>query len=538
MVIPLNRPYPYYELPTIASLRDMLVQQVAEDPERVAFRFRQGRTLHQRTIRQFLEDVDALGTWLFHGGVRGRHVAVIAPNSYQWLVVYFAVISGDNVIVPIDKDLPPEELVRLVGHSECSHAFVADKLAEGLAASGATLYPLGGLEDMLEAGRALVAAGERAFVDYEQDVNRLSTIVYTSGTTGGSKGVMLSQANLLADINDGCKLFNPEGASLSVLPYHHMFGLVVALMMLVNWRSTVFINTGLRYLMPDFQEARPVTTMLVPLHIQTFHKMVMEKAKQEGRYKKLRLGMKLGLALYRLGIDVRAKLMDAVRKPFGGELKYILVGGAALDPFYIKEFRAWGIELITAYGATECSPGIACNRNHYHRDGSVGLPVDSVEVKIAGDGEVMLRGGIVMSGYWRDEAATAQALRDGWYMSGDLGRVDADGFVYLTGRKKNLIILSDGENVSPETLEAQLGLIEGVSEVLVYQEGDAIVAEIFPDERHLGDQAYFDERVRRYSETLPPAQRIREVRLRAEEFPKNTSRKILRHRAGQERKHV
>lgn len=533
----MNRSYPLYALPVISSLKDMIAQQAKEEPERVAFRFRKGRAVEQRTVREFLDDIDGLGTWLFDHGVRERHVALAAPNSYLWLVVYFAVISGGSVIVPIDKDLPAQELARLVGHSECDVAFVADKLVDSLRQStqGVELHAMSAVEGLVAEGRARIAGGERAYIDYEQNVDRLSTIVYTSGTTGLSKGVMLTQANLLADINYGCRLFNPEGRSLSVLPFHHMFGLVVALMMLVNWRSTVFINTGLKYLMPDFKEARPVTTMMVPLHIQTFHRMVMERAKKEGKYGKLRKGMKLSLALYQLGIDVRAKLMKEVRQAFGGDIKYILVGGAALDPYYEREYRAWGIDIITAYGATECSPGIAASRNYYHRDGAVGLPVGCCQVRIADDGEVMVKGDIVMMGYWHDEAATAEALRDGWYASGDLGRVDGDGFVYLTGRKKNLIILSDGENVSPEKLESQLGLIEGVLEVLVYQEGDAIVAEIFPDEAHMGKQDWFDERIAEFNESLPPAQHIRQVRLRDTEFPKNTSRKILRHEARKER---
>lgn len=535
-----NRQYPLYELPRCDSLRHMLVIQAREDPNRVAFRFREGKQIVQRTISQFLGDVDALGTWLTHAGLADRHVAIVAPNSYKWLVVYFAVVNGRGVVVPIDKDLPPEELARLLAHSESTVAFAADRLAAKVAGAAPeiALYMLSELDGILEDGRALIASGERGFVDSAPDVDRVSSIVYTSGTTGGSKGVMLTQAGILADINEGCKLFNPEGDSLSVLPYHHMFGLVVALMMLVNWRSTVFINTALKYLLPDFQESRPVTTMLVPLHIQTFHKMVMERAKKEGKYKKLRLGMKLSLMLYSLGIDVRAKLMKEVRQPFGGRLNYILVGGAALDPYYEREFRAWGIDLIVAYGATECSPGIAASRNHYHRDGAVGLMVPLNEAKIAEDGEVLIRGPIVMKGYWNDEAATAEALKDGWYHTGDLGRLDNDGFVYLTGRKKNLIILSDGENVSPEALESRLGLIEGVNEVLVYQEDDAITAEIFPDEAKLGDHAYFDAQIARFNESLPPAQHIRKVRLRDAEFPKNTSRKILRHEARKESNHA
>lgn len=535
-----NRPYPLYRLPRGKTLRHMLQIQVEEDPNRVAFRFREGKQIAQRTISEFLGDVDALGTWLMRAGLADKHVAIVAPNSYRWLVVYFAVVNSGAVVVPIDKDLPPEELSRLLRHSESGAVFCADRLArtiEGVAPE-LDLYKFSELDTILAEGRALITTGDRSFLDYRPDIEQVSSIVYTSGTTGGSKGVMLTQAGILADINEGCQLFNPEGPSLSVLPYHHMFGLVVALMMLVNWRSTVFINTGLKYLLPDFQEQKPVTTMLVPLHIQTFHKMVMEKAKKEGKYKKLRMGMKLSLMLYNLGIDLRAKLMREVRAPFGGNLNYILVGGAALDPYYEREFRAWGIDLIVAYGATECSPGIAASRNHYHRDGAVGLMVPLNEAKIAEDGEVLIRGPIVMKGYWNDAAATAEALKDGWYHTGDLGHLDADGFVYLTGRKKNLIILSDGENVSPEALESRLGLIEGVNEVLVYQEGDAIVAEVFPDEAFLGNQAHFDAQIARFNDTLPPAQHIREVRLRDVEFPKNTSRKILRHEARKESNHA
>ncbi len=531
-----NKPYPLYELPRCDSLRHMIERQVREDPGRVAFRFRRGRQIVEKSVSEFLDDIDALGAWLLREGVAGGHTALIAPNSYDWLVVCFAVIASGGVLAPIDRDLPAPEQARLLSHSQSAVAFVADRLAGAVAeaAPDVRLIRLSGLEKLLEEGRALLGAGERGPADCPQDVNKLALIVYTSGTTGGSKGVMLSQANLLADINEGCRNFDPEGPSLSVLPYHHMFGLVVALMMLVNWRSTVFINSGLKTLMADFQEQKPVTTMLVPLHIQTFHRMVMEKAKKEGKYKKLRAGMRLSLLLYRLGIDARAKLMAEVRAPFGGELRYILVGGAALDPFYEREYRAWGIDLITAYGATECSPGIAASRNHHHKDGAVGLPVRGNEVRAAADGEIMIRGPIVMMGYWRDEAATAQAIRDGWYASGDLGYVDADGFVFLTGRKKNLIILSDGENVSPEALESRLELIEGVAEVLVYQDGDEIAAAIFPDEAHMGDQAWFDRKIAKFNETLPPAQRIRRVTLRATEFPKNSSRKILRHEARKE----
>ena len=535
-----NRPYPLYELPKINNLRHMLEMHAEMHPDRISFRFRKGKEIIDKTAVAFLEDVNAAGTWLFHHHIRDTHIALIDSNSYPWLVMYFAVILSGNVVVPIDKDLNQEELVRLVQHSESTHIFTSKKLSAGLTQMlpEVSVLLFSDLDSVIEAGGAWLREGERAFEEYPQDPEKLAMIVYTSGTTGASRGVMLNQANLVADINSGCHFFNPEGQALSVLPFHHTFGLVVSLLMFMCWESPVFINTGTRYLMADFKEAKPVTTMLVPLHIQTFHKMIMENAKKSGKYNKLRAAMKLSLSLYAVGIDVRCSLMKEIREAFGGDLRYIFVGGAALDPYYESEFRAWGIELITAYGATECSPGIAANRNFHHRKGSVGRAIECCQLRIAEDGEVLIRGENVMMGYYRDEEGTAEALKDGWYASGDIGYLDDDGFLFLTGRKKNLIILSDGENVSPEKLEAGLGRIEGVAEVMVYEDNGSISVQIFPDDEHMNQQAWFEDKVRAFNETLPPTQRIKTIKLRTTEFPKSTSKKILRHEVRKEMDHV
>ena len=535
-----NRPYPLYELPRIESLKHMLEMQARSYPDRISFRFRKGKEIVDKTAAGFYGDVSALGTWLLHHGIREKHIALIEGNSYPWLVVFFAVILSGNIIVPVDKDLPQEELVRLLRHSESSHVFTSKKLAGVLAEAvpDISAHLLSDLDAVITEGESLLRSGDRSFLDYPQDLEKLAMIVYTSGTTGASRGVMLNQANLVADINSGCHFFNPEGPSMSVLPFHHTFGLVVSMLMYICWGVTVFINTGTRYLMADFKDAKPITVMLVPLHIQTFHRMIMENAKKTDKYKKLRAAMKLSLFLYSLGIDIRSSLMHEVREPFGGNLKYIFIGGAALDPYYEKEFRAWGIELITAYGATECSPGIAANRNFYHREGSCGRAIECCQLRIADDGEVMIRGENVMMGYYRDEAATAEALRDGWYASGDIGYLDEDGFLFLTGRKKNLIILSDGENVSPEKLEAGIERIEGVAEAMVYEENGSISVMIYPDEDHMGRQEWFDEQIRHFNDTLPPTQRIKAVILRSTEFPKSTSKKILRHEVRKELDHV
>ena len=499
----MNGPYPYYQLPRITGLRQMIELQAREAPERVAFRYREGKNVVQKTVSEFREDICVLSAWLLSHGFRNAHLALTASNSYLWIVVCFAVICSGSVLVPIDKDLPEDEMIRLIRHSESVLVFADRRRAERLNACLCPdeLIDLSAADSLLSDGRTWLAEGNTAFAESRPDPDRPAMIVYTSGTTGQPKGVVLSQKNIVSNINACCKSFNPMGDALSVLPFHHMFGLVPALIMFINYRSTVFICSGLKYFMLDLQIARPRTIMLVPLLIESVWKMFRKMPETD------------------------------LKSLFGGNLEYILVGGAALDPFYEQAFRSRGISLIPAYGATECSPGIAVNRNHYYREGSAGQPIEGCEVRIADDGEILIRGDNVFSGYYRDAESTGEALAGGWYHSGDLGYLDRDGFLFITGRKKNLLILSNGENVSPEPLEARISTIEGVREVLVYEENNTLSAEIFADDSHRCSADFFRREIDRINETLRPSFRIRNIRLRETEFPKNSTHKILREEA-------
>ena len=233
--------------------------------------------------------------------------------------------------------------------------------------------------------------------------------------------------------------------------------------------------------------------------------------------------------LLKTGVDVRKKSYAAIHKVFGGNLQYIICGGAALDPMYVKEFRTWGIEILNGYGTTECSPVTAVNRPFFHRDGSVGQLVPGMEVKVSEEGEILFKGENVMKGYYKDEEATAAAIQDGWYHTGDLGYVDNDGFIILTGRKKNLIILSNGENLSPEELEENIARDPQVREVLVYDEDGKIVAEIYPEEDYFDNTEYFEALKEKINNKRPMFKRIAVVKLRKEEFIKNASMKIVRY---------
>ncbi len=521
-----NGRYPYYDIPPIASIADMLETAARERPDFVAFQYRAGRdNVESKTCREALEDVRKAACWIGQTYGRGAHIAVIGENSYEWLLAFFGALGSGNVAVPIDKDLPANEVADMLREADVSAALVSPTymdLVEGVDGLAVT-----SLKQLAKAE----APGWEGFTLFHPDKDDLACIFFTSGTSGRSKGVMLSHGNLASDVSGGAMVFSPEGGLvLSVLPFHHAFGLVVTIMMGFHFRATIFINRSLKRLKEDMLLARPGIIPLVPLFVEVFYKQIQDGVKKSGKEKTLRLAVKISRALLKLGIDIRPRLFKQILEPFGGKLKYMISGGAYLDPFYIKFFRDFGIEIINGYGATECSPSLSINRNNHHRDGSAGLLMPDVEIRISPDGEVLARGPMVMKGYYKNPEETAKALRDGWYATGDLGYMDEDGFLFLTGRTKNLIILSNGENISPEELENDFNRDPGVREALVYEQDGLIVAEIYPEEERLRDEAYFQALKQKINQGRPAYKQVARVVLREEDFIRNTTKKIVRYK--------
>lgn len=547
-----NKNYALYELPHIRDLKNMLELKRETQPEKVAFTFTKGRThIVEKTYRDFYEEVNALGTWMYRQNMQNMHIAIVGENSYEWLLVFLAVVNGGNVAVPIDKELPPEEVSKLMEKADVQAVFYSglykelvekaagQKNVDKLAQSDLLrkLYSMEDIGTYLVLGRQYLDGGCGTYLDYPVERERLCCIMFTSGTSGESKGVMLTHENMAEDINGSCQLFVLEGNTISVLPFHHAFGLVVGICMVLNYGQSIHINTSLKAIQRDLQTSKPHTMFLVPLFVETFHKQIWTTARKEKKDKLLKRLMQISDFLLRLGIDIRRKCFAQVRQAFGGNLIYIVCGGAPLGVQYVKEFRSWGIEILNGYGTTECSPCAAVNRNHFHKDGTVGQPVPNVGIKIAEDGEVLIKGSIVMSGYYKDTEASRRVLKDGWYATGDLGAVDEDGFLTLTGRKKNLIILSNGENISPEELENDFLQDEAVSEVLVHEKDKMIAAEIYPDNKFIETlgtdinlQEYFEELQRKINRNRPIYKQVDMIILRDTEFPKNTSKKILRYK--------
>ena len=531
------------DLTPVADIRELIISRAATAGDRLAFAERLSRDeLREISFTAFAADVAALGTELLArnratppAAARQPHIAVIGENSCAWVTACFAAICSGFVAVPLDNSLGAGQLAEQLAHSDSDCLFCSRAHFEALQAlpspPGIPLYPLDELEPLIASGRAAIAAGDSSYSEVEVHPRQMAAIFYTSGTTGNSKGVMLSHANITAVVNANREKYIAHGATLAVLPFHHAYGFVVAILMVYNEGHSVFINAGLHSILHDLRAARPTAMAVVPLFIELFHRRIMDTVRRQGRERSLAFALGLSRFLRFLKIDLRRRLFAAIHRQFGGRLVDLICGGAPMDPEHVRFFDQIGINVINGYGITECAPVVAVDDKYSPRPGTTGTPLSCCRVRIAADGEIMVSGESVFQGYYRDEEATEASLVNGEFATGDLGSLDAGGYLTITGRKKNLIILANGENVSPEEIEMELARDSAVQEVLVVEQDRRIVAYIFPTEAFLGNTEHFRTLRRVYNAAAQPAKRIAEIVLRDCEFEKNSARKILRHKA-------
>ena len=557
--------YPLYETTVFKDFRVMTENVANKYPNKVAYSFKENPHKPEITKKTFAETrkyIVAMGTGLVDFGVREKHIAIIGEASYNWVTSYYATMSIGAVTVPIDKELPAEDIKSIIESAECDFVIyssvidnkikaIRDELSKNpklICMSKKTeLDNVAMLSDIILKGEKLVDNGDNSYYDYELNPDKLASIVFTSGTTGKGKGVMLTQTNIVSDMTQGMYNFNITPKTLCVLPPHHTFGSTVNFVGHYAQGAEVYLSNGLKYILNELKEQQPTHLILVPLFVETFYKRIWATAEKQGKDKLLRTMIKASNGMRKVGIDLRKKLFASVTAAFGGKLEMIICGGAALNQDIIDTFEGIGIVILNGYGITECAPLISCNRNEYRKKGSVGVPIIGEKVKIAnpdenGEGEICVKGPNVMMGYYKNPEATAAAFdEEGYFKTGDFGKLDEEGWIYITGRLKNLIILSNGKNVYPEEIETEISRIYGVNEVVVYEglnkdgsSKDCIVAEIYPDFDGLKDhgitdvQKYFKDGVNEINKRSAPYKKVQIVKIRNEEFEKNTSKKIVR----------
>ena len=527
--------------------------------DRVAYSYRikpSDKDIKKKTYTELRDDVRALATEFIVRGMAGKHIALVGKLSYHWIIVYYAALASGSVLVPLDKDWLMQDLADTGAKAEVSYVFCdGDIIEKGRAiceAAGAEEpialeYGEGTVDELVALGRVKFAENSSLYFDTPIDPNVLALLVFTSGTTGKGKGVMLSQKNILSDIAAPLQFIDFTFKSVGVLPPHHTFGSTVNILGHNCIGCEVYISSGIRYVQKELKEQKPGHMVLVPLYLETFYRKIMANIKDQGKEKLIARMIKISNFLRKIGIDLRRKLFGAVLAAFGGEVRMVVSGGAPINQDILTFFDGVGIEILNGYGITECAPIIACNHSHDVIPGSVGPVCEVNEVLIHepnedGEGEIWARGTNIMLGYFKDEEATKDAItEDGYFKTGDYGKLGPKGEIYITGRKKNLIILSNGKNVYPEEIESEFISVPGVIDIIVY-EGQSkrgmmyntIVAEIYPDQDYITKnnitdiEAHLKKYVDEYNTRAVPYKKIGILKVRTEEFPKNTLRKIMR----------
>ena len=533
---PLNN-YSLYKHTPIYTIRELLDFCVTEYADKEVFAYQNKKQDISVNFSQFKKQVIAFGSYLFNEGYNGKHIAVFGENSYEWILTHFTVTCGCNVIIPIDKELDADGIAELLTDSESTlfvysntYADIAEQIQEKL--PDITYINMRDIPSCIEKGQCLIDDGYTDFINAKVGKDNLASIVYTSGTTGKSKGVMLTHNNFCSCMYGACCNVMLTGSSLLVLPLHHTFGLVASVFAVMFYGHSIYINKSLKKLPDDFKKCKPQHLFAVPLIVETLYKNIWTTAKKQGKDKALRLLIKISDVLLKCKIDLRKTLFKSVISAFGGNIDLIVSGGAPIDQKYIKAFRSFGITVLNGYGITECGPIVAVNRNNFNIVGSVGLPLCCNEVRIAEDGEVLVKGDNVMLGYYHNEAENEKVFVDGWFRTGDIGKIDEYGALHITGRIKNLIILGNGENIPAESIEQEIYKIPYVKECIAYGKDNVIVAEVYLDEDVVDARDKINNDIQAVNHRLPQNRNIGKVVVRNTEFPKTTTKKIKRNYGG------
>ena len=504
------------------------------------------------TYRKFREDLDAVGAYLISKGLKGKRIVVTGPNSYQWLVAYYAVVINVGVVVPLDRGLPEEEIVNSLVKCKADAIIYDDSMTfdytEIIKKDGIQVETLIPMSDFSQENMPKLAAKIDQYKPEFKVIDKDATdiILFTSGTSADAKAAQLSQRNIASTIAAMRKVepIYEDDVEMILLPLHHAFGNQGVLMFISNGATNVFCS-GLKYIQKELKEYGVTSFFCVPLIIESMIGKVLKTAEKEGKLAKLEKGRKIAKLLMKLGIDVRRKLFKDVIDGLGGKLRFLISGAAALDLKILDYATDFGILTVQGYGLTETAPTIASESYFYRKAGSVGHAMPGVEVKINdpdenGIGELFAKGPNIMKGYLDDEEANKAAFVDGWFNTGDLARIDDEGYIFLTGRKKNVIVLKNGKNIYPEEIEPMIDALPYVVENVVMgeEEGDdyRLVTHVVYDPeadavkgKSLDEiQAMADADIEKINDEMPKYKRIRQVYLRTEPFEKTTTQKIKR----------
>ena len=557
------------EFTKFTDLKDMISKSAEKFADRPAYVFKtkQKGQLGEITYKQLKNDIDALGTALINLGLKDKRIAVIGENRYEWEVSYLATVNGTGVIVPLDKALPNNEIESLIMRSEVEAIIYTNKYNEimnelkekkntnlkyfismDLKESNKGIISF---EKLIKKGKEQLEAGDTKFIDANINPDIMEIMLFTSGTTSKSKAVMLSHKNIVSNLMDISSVLKvtEEDRFLSFLPLHHTFECTTGFLLPLSVGASIVFCEGIRHISENIKEYDITFMVSVPALYEGMYKKIMKSIEEKGKTKTVNVGVKISNTLLKFGIDIRSKLFKEIKDALGEKLRLLVAGGAALDPKTEKMFNSLGIAMVQGYGLTESSPVIAVEDDKYKRIGSIGKALPSLDVKLInkneeGIGELLVKGPTIMLGYYENEEATKEAIdNEGWLHTGDLAKIDKDGFIFITGRKKFVIVLKNGKNVYPEELEILVNKIAGVKENFVYgkleDDGDYkicakivydkdIIEEVYgtTDEKEIKEKLW--QEVKNINKTMPKYKYIKGITITQDELIKTTTQKVKR----------
>lgn len=560
-----------YDAEEIHNFRELVNCYETRYSNKLAFTYKlepKAKEYINKTYSNFVCDIKNLGTSLISLGLSNKRVAIISPNRYEWCVSYLAVTTSNIVVVPLDKSLPNNELKNLIIRSE-AEAVIFDKefsnIFEYIKKEGksnlnyyiciddtpnsAFLH----LSDLLKLGKEKLANGDTSYNEIKIDNNKMSVMLFTSGTTAISKAVSLSQANICADIYALSQMtdIRKEDTFLSFLPLHHTFESTCTFLYGTYCGITIAFADGIRYVANNLKEYNITGFVCVPLMLEIMHKKLEKTLKEKKKYTLIKILSNICNLFLKFGIDIRRKVMKPILNNFAPNLRILIAGGAPMSKDAIKGFLNLGINLLQGYGLTETSPVLAGENDKFKKLGSVGFPLPGITIEIdspnaEGIGEIKASAPTIMQGYYQNEEATKEVLKDGWFYTGDLGYFDKDGFLFITGRKKDVIVLKNGKNIYPEELETLINKLPYVEESMVFGKPDRknndlslcakivynndIIKQKYPTKKK---ENYIDiiwQDIRNnINKSLPTYKYIHEIIVTDEPLIKTTTQKIKRH---------
>ncbi len=548
------------------NIKELITNTKEEYGTEPAFKFKDENSMRIMTYDEYIDEVNALGTALISIGLKDKRIGVISENRYEWEEAYLSIVCGTGIVVPLDKALPENEIFNLLERSEMEAIFYSAKYDEIMKKAhergiGKVKFfismdnnekdgPIYSQKELVKLGKDLIKNGARSFLDAKINNKEMSVMLFTSGTTSTSKAVQLSHENICTNIYDISSVFDvkKEDTFLSFLPLHHVFECTVGFLYPVSIGASIAFCTGIRHIAENLKEYQISVMISVPVLFENMYKKVMKSIEEKGKLKKVKFGMKLGRITKAVGIDIRRKLFKEVLDNFGGKLRLFVAGAAAFDPEVEKGFNDLGIETYQGYGLTEASPVVAAEHRTCAKLGSIGRVFPSLEAKIIepnelGVGELAVRGPSVMLGYYNH--IEKGITDDGWLPTGDLAYIDKDGYIFITGRKKSVIVLKNGKNVYPEEAEALINKIPGVKESFVFGRPDKddenslklgveivydkdVVKDVYGVEKEEDIKKKLWEKVKEINKKMPKYKYIKEIIVTEEELIKTTTLKIKR----------